>query len=302
MADFSAAATSDKTRQIYKSALVDFLEFCHDQKREALPASIETVGLYITACAKGGLKVPTINIRLAAISKAHKLKHLTDPTQAPEIREVLMPGIRRKIKIAPVKKEPLTIEVLTAMLQHIDPGLPGIRDRALLIVDFAGAFRRSELVGLNVEDVRFKGDSVTITIRNSKTDQEGAGMVKHLPLLTNADLCPVRALRSWLDSAKLTTGPIFRPFNRWGELRSVRLSDRSVANIIKLYAARAGLPSGDYSGHSARRGWITAALGNDATLFDVMDQSGHKRVDTVREYNDQAGRGALRAGRAAFGE
>lgn len=302
MAEYATAATSEKTRAIYGAAWQDFIEFCEDHRREARPASVETVALYITLCAKNGLKIPTINIRLAAISKAHTLKRLPDPTQYPAIREVLLPGIRNTIKVAAVQKEPITLEVLKAMLQHIPPGLPGIRDRCLLIVDFAGAFRRSELVALDVEDVKFKGESMTILLRHSKTDQEGEGMLKHFPLLQNADLCPLRAMRSWLDAAQLTSGPIFRPFNRWGELRSTRLSDRSVANSIKHYIEAAGLPPDDYSGHSARSGLISEGLSHDAAMFDVMDQSGHKRTDTMRKYNRQAGRGALRAVRAAFGE
>lgn len=302
VAVYAAAATSDRTRAIYRSAWQDFTEFCQDHRRVPLPATVETLAIYLTTCADNGLKVSTLNVRLAAIGKAHTLSHHADPTQAPEIREVLMPGIRRKIKTAQVKKEPITLDVLIAMLQHIPPGLPGIRDRALLIVDFAGAFRRSELVALDVKDITIKGDRMTIAIRTSKTDQEGAGMLKHFPLLLNADLCPLRAMRSWLDAAKLKTGPVFRPFNRWGTLRDTRLRDRSVADLIKHYAASAGLDPADYSGHSARRGVITEMLDHDAALFDVMEQTGHRRVDTVREYTAQTGRGSLRAVRAAFGE
>ena len=169
----------------------------------------------------------------------------------------------------------------------------------MLLLGFAGAFRRSELVALDVADLLEETETgLLVTIRPGKTDQEAIGRTIAIP---RGDIaCPVKALRAWLDAAAIATGPIFRPIDRVGTVRPSRLTCRSVANFVKAYAARAGFDAGTYSGHSLRSGFLTSAAAKGASIFKMMDQSGHKSVDTLRGYvrdaelfKDHAGSGLL---------
>lgn len=301
MRDYAADATAESTKRVYRIAWADFIEFCADHRLASLPATPETVAAYITTLAQGKMKISTIRVRVSAISKAHVLARHPDPTADVDFKQVFT-GIRRDHGTAPTKKEPITLDVLTTLLAHLPAGLVGVRDRALLIVDYGGVFRRSELAALNVGDVSIKGNHMTIVVRRGKTDQEGKGLVKHFPMLENADLCPLRAMLAWFEQGAIATGPIWRPIDRWGKIRDKRLSDHAVNEIIKRAVKRAGLNEEDYAGHSMRRGGITQMLAADVSQFKVMDQSGHRDVNTLREYNQDAGTGALEAVRAAFGE
>jgi site-specific recombinase XerD len=176
--------------------------------------------------------------------------------------------------------------------------LAGLRDRALLLIGFAGAFRRSELVALDVADIEENETGLLVTIRRGKTDQEGIGRTIAIPRGEVA--CPVKALRAWLEAAAIDAGPIFRPIAKGGTVQTSRLTCRSVANLVKAYAARAGLDASTYSGHSLRSGFLTSAAAKGASIFKMMDQSGHKSVDTLRGYvrdaelfKDHAGTGLL---------
>ena len=202
------------------------------------------------------------------------------------------------MRSARTKKAPATAERLLAMAANTGDGLKGIRDRALLLLGFAGAFRRSELVALDVADLEETETGLLVTIRRGKTDQEGAGRTIAIPRGDVA--CPVKALRAWLEAAAIGTGPIFRPIDRAGTVRASRLTCRSVANFVKAYAARAGFDATTFSGHSLRSGFLTSAAAKGASIFKMMDQSGHKSVDTLRGYvrdaelfKDHAGAGLL---------
>ena len=149
--------------------------------------------------------------------------------------------------------------------------LTGLRDRALLLLGFAGAFRRSELVALDVADIAETETGLLVTIRRSKTDQEGEGVT--IAIARGDVACPVKALREWLDAAGIEAGPIFRPINKAGTVAAQRLTDRSVANIVKAYADRAGFDASTFSGHSLRSGFLTSAAANGASIFKMMDVS-----------------------------
>ena len=160
--------------------------------------------------------------------------------------------------------------------------LATIRDRALLLIGFAGAFRRSELVGLNADDIEETPEGLRITVRSSKTDQEGHGHVIAIPRGMIA--CPVAALRDWLEAAAVTEGPVFRPIAKGGRIQPTRLTDRSVADIVKAHARRAGLDPKQFAGHSLRSGFLTSAAARGASIFKMGDQSRHKSMDTLRGY------------------
>jgi integrase len=192
-----------------------------------------------------------------------------------------MRGIRRSLGTAPRKKAPATAERIVSMAVAADGDMKGLRDRALLLIGFAGAFRRSELVALNIEDLEESDLGFKVTIRHSKTDQEGAGQT--IAIVRGSVACPVVALKAWLAAAGIATGPIFRSVRKDGTVAG-RLPAQSVADIVKAYAERIGLDPALFSGHSMRSGFLTSAAKRGASIFKMMDQSRHKSVETLRGY------------------
>jgi integrase len=193
---------------------------------------------------------------------------------------------------------PATAECIIAMAPRPDGTLVTLRDRALLLLGFAGAFRRSELVALDVADIEEVAEGLRVTIRKAKTDQEGHGAV--IAIVRGEIACPVAALRAWLDAAAISDGPIFRPVRRGGHVQPARLTDRSLANIVKAHAERAGLDPALFSGHSLRAGFLTSAAKRGASLFKMMATSRHRSTDTLAGYvrdqeifKDHAGAGLL---------
>jgi len=276
------ASKAKGTLRAYASALRSFETWCRSHGLDALPAAPETVVLFIEAEARSGRKVSTIEVKLAAIRFMHLKTGHVPPTGSQFVIEE-MDGIRREIGVAPAKKRAATAALIAEMLAHAPAiTMKGKRDRALLLLGFAGALRRSELVGLNVEDLDIGPDGITLTIRRSKTDQEGAGQVIGIP--NGAKLRPVEAVTAWLEASGIEEGAIFRPIGKGGRLQEGRLSDRSVANLVKHYAEAAGLDVEGFSGHSLRAGYITSAAENGVDEGRIMDQSRHTDVRTVRGY------------------
>jgi integrase len=193
-------------------------------------------------------------------------------------------GIKRKLGTAGVQKAPTLTDDIRAMVSVADAGLIGLRDRALILLGFAGAFRRSELTGLDVTDCSFGKDGLTITLRRSKTDQEAVGRKIGIPYGSNPETCPVRVLQSWLETVGMASGPVFRPINRHGKVRQSRLAPADVARIVKKLALRAGLDPAKYAGHSLRAGHATAAAVAGASERSIMNQTGHRSVQMVRRY------------------
>ena len=185
---------------------------------------------------------------------------------------------------AAVQKTAALTNDIRAMMDATDTGLIGVRDRALLLLGFAGAFRRSELVGLDAEDCAFGRDGLTITLRRSKTDQDGQGRKIGIPYGSNPDTCPVRVLQFWLERVNLTSGPVFRSIDRHGSLKPAKLSGIDVSRIVKKLAQRAGLDSAKYAGHSLRAGHATSAAIAGASERSIMNQTGHRSVQMVRRY------------------
>jgi integrase len=183
------------------------------------------------------------------------------------------------------QKAAAEIAVIRAMVEQLDTTLQGIRDRAILLVGFAGAFRRSELAGLTLDDVEFTNDGVMITLRQSKTDQEGEAYIKGIPYGSTPATCPVRALRAWLDAGGITAGPLFRSVWKGGRrLRPTPLNDRAIAEVVKRAAQAAGYDPARFSGHSLRAGLATTAGAAGVDERTIMEQTGHKTTTMVRRY------------------
>lgn len=242
----------------------------------------ETVAAYIAECA-GRLKPGSIQRQLNAIAEAHKAAGLESPPHNAIVRNT-MKGIRRTLGTAPVQKAPTMTDDIRAMVNATDAGIIGARDRALILLGFAGAFRRSELVGLGVEDCLFNSDGLTVTLRRSKTDQECACRQIGIPYGSNPDTCPVRACQALAELTAATTGPLFRSINRHGQVQPGRLSGIDVARVVKKLADRAGLDSAKYAGHSLRAGHATSAAIAGASERSIMKQTGHRSVQMVRRY------------------
>jgi site-specific recombinase XerD len=254
------------------------------------------VAAFLACEVERGIRPSTIGRRVAAIRYAHKLAGHPVPTDDERVKATVR-GIRRTLGIAARNKAPATAERVIAMALGTGDGLKGLRDRALLLLGFAGAFRRSEIVALNVEDIEQTEAGLKITIRSSKTDQEGAGQVA--AIVRGSIACPVEALAAWCDAAGITTGPLFRSIRKGGKV-GARLTAQSVANIVKTHAERVGLDPALFAGHSLRAGFLTSAAKRGASIFKMMDVSRHRSVDTLRGYvrdaeifKDHAGAGLL---------
>jgi site-specific recombinase XerD len=268
------------TRRAYRSDFQIFEAWCRGRGVSALPAAAETVAAFLAYDVKTGSRPSTLGRRVAAIRYAHKLAGQPVPTDDERVKAT-MRGIRRSLGTAPRKKAPATAERIVSMALAAGDDMKGLRDRALLLIGFAGAFRRSELVALDVEDLEESELGFKVTIRHSKTDQEGAGQT--IAIVRGSVACPVTALKAWLEVAGITTGPIFRSVKRGGMVAG-RLPAQSVADIVKAYAKRVGLDPALFAGHSMRSGFLTSAAKRGASIFKMMDQSRHKSVETLRGY------------------
>jgi site-specific recombinase XerD len=280
-ADYARAEKAAATKRAYSKDFKLFRGWCAERGVSALPASAEAVAAFLACEAQRGCRPSSIGRRIAAIRYAHKLAGLALPTDDERVRATIR-GIRRSIGTAPVKKAPATVERILMMVPIADDRLATIRDRALLLLGFAGAFRRSELVALDVADIAETSEGLRVTIRRSKTDQEGCGNVVAIPRGTVA--CPVAALKTWLRVASISHGPIFRPIGKANRVQATRLTDRSVANIVKSHAARVGLDATHFAGHSLRSGFLTSAAARGALVFKLADHSRHRSMDTLRGY------------------
>jgi site-specific recombinase XerD len=282
---YATASKAPNTIRAYRRDLRDFEDFCRDAGAAPLPASPENVALYLANLAEAGAKASTIQRRLSAISQAHQLAgHVPSPTQDWMVRAT-MSGIRRTIGTAPAKKAAaVTAELRRLVDVSPEDTLAGCRDRAVLLLGFAGAFRRSELVSLNVEDLAETADGLRLQLRRSKTDQDAAGTEKGIPFGAHPETCPVRAVRAWMTAASIDQGPLFRPVNRHDQLQPGRLTDQSVALIVKRAAHRAGLDAARYAGHSLRSGLATSAADGGAPERAIARQTGHRSLEVLRGY------------------
>lgn len=294
--NYADRAQAPATARAYAADWRTFAAWCASRDLLALPADPTTVAVFLADEAQR-VKPATLGRRLAAIKAAHVAAQLEPPTNGAAVRRVLR-GIRREQGTRQTKKAPATAERLLAMVAHCSPTLAGKRDRALLLLGFGGAFRRGELSALDVADLEEHAEGLRVLVRRAKTDQEGVGATVAVTRGNHA--CPVDAVRVWLESAGITDGPVFRPVGKSGRVSDARLSPFSVAQIVKHYAARAGLDPATFGGHSLRAGFLTSAAERGRPLDRMMAVSRHKRVDTLLGYvrraddfRDHAGAGLL---------
>jgi len=275
------------TVRAYKSDFKDFGLFCAQNGFKSLPSEPKIVSLYLTHLSTKEVKMSTLKRRLVSIGVIHKLKgHYLD-TKHPIIIENIM-GIRRRKGSIQKGKKPLLINSLKLLINVIDKynseNIKKFRDRSIILMGFSGGFRRNEIVSLDYDDLDFVNEGLKINLKKSKTDQFGEGSVKALPYFDNIQYCPVLTLKNWIEVSKINSGPLFRRFNKGSKLSTNRLTNQTVALLIKKYLQLAGIDSKNYSGHSLRSGFATSAAESGAEERSIMTMTGHKSTEMVRRY------------------
>ena len=271
------SSKANNTLRAYKADFRDFALFCQQNALNSMPTEPKIITLYLTHLSKTS-KFSTLKRRLASISVIHKLNgHYLD-TKHPLITENLL-GIKRVKGTYQKSKKPILINDLKTIINAIDKEKnekKGIRNKALLLIGFAGGFRRSELVEIVFEDIEFVNEGVKIFVKRSKTDQSGEGMIKGIPYFANPNYCPVHSLKKWINENQDQTGKIFN------------ISDKNVALTIKRDAEKAGVDQSKYSGHSLRSGFATSTAEQGAEERSIMAMTGHKTTQMVRRYIREA--------------
>lgn len=286
---FARSSKSEATKKAYRSDFAHFTSWCVEHDLSPLPARPETIASYITSLADTDYATSTIGRRMVAISQAHKLTDHESPTTHQTVREVWK-GIRRKRGSGQKSKRPLmTVEVRRIVRQLDDGRLIDVRDAALLLVGFAGGLRRSELVGLDVDDLEEREKGIVLHLRQSKTDQEGKGQLVGIPRGRHDETCPVRAVQTWLDVAGIEGGPVFRSVSKGGAVADRHLSGRAVNLVVKRHVESIGLDPDRYGAHSLRSGFATAAARAGASEREIMRHTRHKSRQIVRRYIEECG-------------
>ena len=281
------SSKANNTLRAYKSDFNDFSLFCAKNGFKSLPSDPKIVSLYLTYLSSKDAKMSTLKRRLVSIGVIHKLKgHYLD-TKHPSIIENIM-GIKRRKGSIQLSKKPILINDLKELINAIDKQkkeeIKKFRDRSIILIGFSGGFRRNEIVSLDYEDLDFVTEGLKINLRRSKTDQFGEGFKKALPYFDNSQYCPVVSLKKWIEVSKITSGPVFRRFTKGSRLSNNRLTDQTVALLIKEYLKLAGIDSKNYSGHSLRSGFATSAAESGAEERNIMAMTGHKSTEMVRRY------------------
>ena len=275
------------TIRAYKSDFKDFGLFCSQNGFKALPSEPKIVSLYLTYLSTKEVKMSTLKRRLVSIGVIHKLKGYYLDTKHPSIIENIM-GIKRRKGSKQKGKKPLLINNLKQIINVIDEKkideIKKLRDRSIILIGFSGGFRRNEIVSLDYDDLDFVNEGLKISLKRSKTDQFGEGSVKGLPHFENSQYCPVISLRKWIKISKINSGALFRRFTKGSKLSENRLSDQTVALLIKEYLNLAGIDSTNFSGHSLRSGFATSAAESGVEERSIMAMTGHKSTEMVRRY------------------
>ena len=284
------SSKANNTLRAYKSDFRDFGAFCAKHGLSSLPSEPKIIALYLTHLSKNS-KISTIRRRLVSISIVHKLKGHYIDIKHPIITENLL-GIKRVKGSIQKGKKPLLISHLKSIINVINEQkneeIKKFRDRSIILIGFGGGFRRTELISIDYEDLEFVPEGLKITIRRSKTDQFGEGMIKGLPYFPNEIYCPVTSLKKWLEVSKIKSGPIFRRFSKGSLLTENRLTDQSVVLLMKKYLDLAGIENKNFAGHSLRAGFATVAAESGADERSIMAMTGHKTTQMVRRYIREA--------------
>ena len=265
------------TLRAYQADFKDFTKFCLKNSFNSMPSDPKIIALYLTHLSSFS-KFSTLKRRLASIKVIHRLKGHYIDTKHPIIAENLM-GIKRKMGVKQTSKKPILINDLKLIINVINKDkneYKKLQNKALILIGFAGGFRRSELVSIEYEDIEFVNEGVKILVQRSKTDQTGHGMMKAIPYFQNKIYCPVTSLRDWISHSKISDGKIFK------------ISDKTVALTIQKYALLAGLDKTKYAGHSLRSGFATSTAETGADERSIMAMTGHKTTQMVRRYIQEA--------------
>jgi site-specific recombinase XerD len=279
---------ADSTKRAYAKDYRDYSAWCETVKVEPIPARPEIIAIYIAMLTDSGLSISTIERALASISKAHEVKNTIFPRKHALVQQALK-GAKRTVGVRPTQVDAVSIDNLKEMVRGLDTDIRGVRNRALLTLGFAGAFRRSEIVAIDMEDITKTDAGYIVLLRRSKTDQEGAGREVGIPYGGILDTCPVRSLNTWLDLRKMFdedgTGPLICGVSPKGDiiLPNHRLNARTVARTVATAAHSVGL-TGHYAGHSLRAGLVTAAAKAGKPAHVIQNQTGHKSIDMIMRY------------------
>ena len=285
------SSKANNTIRAYKSDFNDFGLFCAQNGFKSLPSEPKIISLYLTYLSTKEVKMSTLKRRLVSIGVIHKLKgHYLD-TKHPSIIENIM-GIKRRKGSFQKGKKPILINDLTLLIDVIDKvnkeKIMRARDRSIILIGFSGGFRRNEIVSLDFDDLDFVSEGLKINLKRSKTDQYGDGSVKGLPYFDNSQYCPVLSVKKWIEISNIDSGPLFRRFSKGSKLTDNRLTDQTVALLIKKYLNLAGIDSKNYSGHSLRSGFATSAAESGVEERSIMAMTGHKSTEMVRRYIKEA--------------
>jgi site-specific recombinase XerD len=285
------SSKANNTIRAYKSDFNDFGLFCAKNGFKSLPSDPKIVSLYLTYLSTKDAKISTLKRRLVSIGVIHKLKGYYLDTKHPSIIENIM-GIKRRKGSIQLSKKPILISSLKEIINIIDDQnkkeIKKLRDRSIILIGFSGGFRRNEIVSLDYDDLDFVPEGLKINLRRSKTDQFGEGFTKALPYFDNTQYCPVLSLKKWIEISKISSGAVFRRFSKGSKLSENRLTDQTVALLIKEYLNLAGIDSKNYSGHSLRSGFATSAAESGAEERSIMAMTGHKSTEMVRRYIKEA--------------
>lgn len=279
---YAQESRSSATRRAYAADWAHFRSWCRDHGVAPMPADSAVAAMYLTACAKT-YALATIARRISAITRFHRQSGHPSPFASAMVQDVWQ-GIRRALSVKQDAKTPALIDDLRRILRPLGDSTIDVRDRALLLLGFAGAFRRSELCSLDVDDVRFVDHGLEIELRKSKTDQLGVSRLLGIPFGAHLETCPVRSLARWIERAGISDGPLFRAVDKGGNVAPTRLVGESVAQIVKKHAARIGLDPASYAGHSLRSGFVTSCALNGVGLAEIARQTGHRSLAMVMRY------------------
>ena len=285
------SSKANNTVRAYKSDFNDFSLFCVKNSLKSLPSDPKIVSLYLTYLSTKEVKMSTLKRRLVSIGVIHRLKGYYLDTKHPSIIENIM-GIKRRKGSVQKGKKPILINNLKQIINSIDEfnnqEIKKLRDRSIILIGFAGGFRRTELVSLDYDDLDIVTEGLKINLKRSKTDQFGEGSIKALPYFENSKYCPVLSIKNWIKYTNINSGPLFRRFAKGSKLTTSRLTDQTVALLIKKYLKLAGIENKNYSGHSLRSGFATSAAESGVEERSIMAMTGHKSTEMVRRYIKEA--------------
>ncbi len=279
-------AIPENTKRAYRSDWNHFVDWCQENRLEPLPSDKQTVVLYLTDI-KDDFKPSTIERRVTSISKIHQYAGYDSPTQNTDVRETLN-AIKRVKRTKTDKKTPLLTEHIIQMCYTMGNRLIDIRDKSILLLGFASGMRRMEISGLNVDEVKVEEKGLRVTIRRSKTDQEGKGREVGISRGSSRQTDPVRAFNEWIAASGIESGPLFRSLDRHGNIKSKRLKPYSINRIVKKHAERIGLDKDTVGAHSLRSGLVTQSAMNGVSMLSIMNQTGHRSESVVKEYYEPA--------------